>query len=91
VPKIAVEGFDLIVNTRDERGHKPHVHILKAGGKLQVLLDASLMPYKTYRISRRDVTRARELVGEQAFRATYRMVGEVQWIRMFLEAFRFRR
>ena len=64
MPKIAVEGFDLIVNTRDERGHKPHVHVIKAGGKVQVLLDASLIPYKPYGISRRDVTRARELVGE---------------------------
>jgi hypothetical protein len=64
VPEITVEGFDLIVNTRDERGHKPHAHVLKAGGKVQVLLDATLMPYKAYGISSRDVARSRELVGE---------------------------
>lgn len=64
MPKISIEGFDLIVNTRDERGHRPHVHVLKAGGKVQIMLDASLAPYRLYRMSRRDVTRARELVGE---------------------------
>ena len=64
MPKITVEGFDLIVNTRDERGHRPHVHVLKAGGKVQVFLDATLQPYKLNRMSKRDVARARELVGE---------------------------
>jgi hypothetical protein len=65
VPKISVEGFDLIVNTRDERGHRPHVHVLKAGGKVQIMLDATLLPYKLFHMSRRDVARARELVGER--------------------------
>ena len=64
MPKPTIEGFDLIVNTRDERGHKPHVHVLKAGGKVQILLGATLQPCKLSRMSRRDVTRARELVGE---------------------------
>lgn len=29
VPGLEVEGFRIAVNTRDERGHKPHVHAIK--------------------------------------------------------------
>jgi hypothetical protein len=63
MPTLEVEGFRLTVNSRDERGHKPHVHVIKAGTKVLVTLDASLAPYGLRGMSRRDVARARELVG----------------------------
>ena len=64
MPTLEVDGFRLTVNSRDERGHKPHVHVIKAGSKVLVTLDASLTPYRVKGMSRRDVARARELVGE---------------------------
>jgi hypothetical protein len=64
VPTLEIEGFRLTVNSRDERGHKPHVHVIKAGTKVLITLDSSLTPYKLVGMSKRDVTRARELVAE---------------------------
>lgn len=63
MPRIEVEGFRLSVYTRDERGHRPHVHVSKAGVKVQILLDASLAPYNAQGMKSRDIARARELVG----------------------------
>ncbi len=42
----------------DERGHKAHVHVVKARGTCKILLDATLTPYDI-RMVRRDVQRAR--------------------------------
>lgn len=63
MPGIEVEGFRIVVNTRDERGHKPHVHVVKDREKCKIVLDPALEPYDI-RMSRRNVARARELVGE---------------------------
>ena len=63
MPGVEIEGFRIVVNTRDERGHKPHVHVLKGSGKCKIVLDATLTPYDI-RMGKRDVRRARELVGE---------------------------
>ncbi len=64
VPTLEVEGFRLTVNSRDERGHKPHVHVIKGGTKVLIALDPSLTPYRLKDMSRRDVARARELVAD---------------------------
>lgn len=64
MPTLEVDGFRLTINSRDERGHKPHVHVIKAGTKVLITLDESLSPYGLSGMSRRDVTRARELVAE---------------------------
>jgi len=45
VPARDIEGFRLIVNTRGERGHRPHVHVVRAGTKVQIVLDETLTPY----------------------------------------------
>ena len=63
MPGIETEGFRIIVNSRDERGHKAHVHVIKADQKCKIVLDASLAPFDI-RMTKRDVRRARELVGE---------------------------
>jgi hypothetical protein len=63
VPGLEVEGFRIAINTRDERGHKPHVHVIKDREKCKILLDVSLEPYDI-RMSRRNVRRARELVAD---------------------------
>lgn len=63
MPGLEVEGFRIAVNTRDERGHKPHVHMIKDREKCKILLDDSLVAYDI-RMSRRNVQRARELVGD---------------------------
>jgi hypothetical protein len=63
VPSTRREGFRLIVNTRDERGHKPHAHVVKGGTKVKVTLDASLTAYEPKGMKKADIVRARELVG----------------------------
>jgi hypothetical protein len=63
MPGIEVEGYRIVVNTRDERGHKPHVHVIKAGEKCKIQLDEVATPYDI-RMSKRNVRRARELVAE---------------------------
>ena len=66
MPTLEVEGFRLTVNSRDERGDKPHVHVIKAGAKVRVTLDPTLTPYRVTGMSRRDIARARELVAEHS-------------------------
>jgi uncharacterized protein DUF4160 len=64
VPGVEIEGFRIVVNTRDERGHKPHVHVIKGRTRCKIVLDSSLTPYDIVRMPQRDVRRARELVGD---------------------------
>ena len=61
---MSVDGFQLTINTRDERGHKPHVHVVKAGAKCVIMLDASFATYKPRGMSRRGMARARVLVAK---------------------------
>jgi protein tyrosine phosphatase (PTP) superfamily phosphohydrolase (DUF442 family) len=63
MPSITGQGFRLIINTRDERGHEPHAHVVKGRAKVKIALEASLTPYDVRNMSRRDIARARELVG----------------------------
>jgi hypothetical protein len=58
MPGVEIDGFRIIVNTRDERGHRPHVHVIKARSKCKILLNAALTPYYI-RLYKRDVNRAR--------------------------------
>lgn len=64
MPTLEVEGFRLTINSRNERGHRPHVHVIKAGTKVLVTLNAALMPYRVAGMKRQDIVRARELVGK---------------------------
>jgi hypothetical protein len=89
MPTLEVDGFRLTINSRDERGHKAHVHVIKAGAKVLITLDASLAPYNLKDMSRRDVIRARELVAEH-FGKLIGVVGEVQWLRRSRSASPFR-
>lgn len=63
MPGIEVEGFRIVVNTRDERGHKPHVHVIKdrENCKSSWTLHSNLM---TFVCRGKNVRRARELVGD---------------------------
>jgi hypothetical protein len=65
VPGIEVEGFRIVVNTRDERGHRPHVHVIRSGTKCKILLDETLTPYDIVGMSKSHVRRAQELVAER--------------------------
>jgi carbonic anhydrase/acetyltransferase-like protein (isoleucine patch superfamily) len=64
MPTLEIEGFRLTINARDERGHGAHVHVIKAGSKVLITLDAALAPYRVVGMKRRNIARARELVGE---------------------------
>jgi hypothetical protein len=61
MPGIRVEGFRLMINTRDERGHRPHVHVIKAEFSCKIRLDPTLTAYEP-RMRSRDIQSARELV-----------------------------
>ena len=63
MPGFEAAGYRLVVNTRDERGHRPHVHVIRGPGKVKIQLDADLTPYDAVRLTRREIARARELVG----------------------------
>jgi hypothetical protein len=63
MPTLEVDGFRLTVNSRDEVD-KPHVHVIKAGAKVLITLDALLTPYRLTRMKKQDVARARELIAE---------------------------
>jgi len=39
------------------------VHVIKAGAKVLITLDPDLTPYRVVGMKRRDIVRARELVG----------------------------
>lgn len=64
VPGMELEGFRIVVNTRDERGHRPHVHAIKGKAKCKIVLTRSLAPYDIVRMTAKDVRRARELVAD---------------------------
>jgi len=61
MPGLMVEGFQLMVYTRGERGHRPHVHVLKAEFSCTIRLDPDLTVYDP-KMRGRDIRRARELV-----------------------------
>jgi Domain of unknown function (DUF4160) len=64
MPGIEIDGFRLAVNTRDERGHRPHVHVIKAGSKCKIVLDSYLETYDIVKMKKSDVAKARKLVVE---------------------------
>jgi len=64
VPTLEIDGYRLTINSRDERGHKPHVHVIKAGSKVLICLDSALRPYRAVGMTRKEIARARELVGQ---------------------------
>src|ERR1700680_2419945 len=61
MPGIQAIGFRLIVRTRGERGHVPHVHVERAEFRCTIVLDAELTPYDIH-MRPRHVARARRLV-----------------------------
>ena len=90
MPTLEIEGFRLTVNSRDERGHNPHVHVIKAGSKVLVTLDAALTPYRAVGIKRKIIARARELVGEN-FGQLIEWWIRIQWLSGFRRASKYRR
>ena len=39
MPKCVIDGFEIYVYLRGERGHRPHVHVFGTSGELVVWLD----------------------------------------------------
>jgi len=64
MPGIEIDGFRLAVNTRDERGHRPHVHVIKAESKCKIVLDGYLEAYDIVKMKKSDIAKARKLVAE---------------------------
>jgi hypothetical protein len=64
VPGKELDGFRIVVNTRGERGHKPHVHVIKDRTKCKIMLDTRLTPYDIVKMRQPDFQKAREIIGE---------------------------
>lgn len=64
MPGKEFDGFRIVVNTRDERGHRPHVHAIKGTTKCKIVLARSLVAYDIVRMTAKNVRRARELVAD---------------------------
>jgi hypothetical protein len=62
MPSFRVDGFKLIVNTRGEKGHRPHCHVEYAGAWVVVRLDVTFKTYDAVGMKAKDVKRARDLV-----------------------------
>jgi len=68
VPSFLVDGFRLTINTRDEKGHRPHCHVLYAGAEVLIRLDETLEAYDSNGMKPKDIKRARILVAAYYFR-----------------------
>ena len=64
MPGFELEGFRFAINTRAERGHFPHVHVIKDRTKCKIRLSTALEVYDVVKMRRADMTRARELVAK---------------------------
>lgn len=63
MPSIRIAGFLIVLRTRDEWGHLPHVHVFRDGGELVVQLRL-LSIRENNGMKEHDARRAMKVVGE---------------------------
>jgi hypothetical protein len=62
MPSFRADGFKLVINTRDEKGHRPHCHVVYGDARVVIRLDETLEAYDSRGMKPKDERRARELV-----------------------------
>jgi hypothetical protein len=64
VPKVVIAGFAIWVYTRNERGHRPHVHVFGNSGELVVVLSDPVTVRDKRGMQLSEARRALRVVGE---------------------------
>ena len=65
MPQRRLGKFDVWVYTRDERGHRPHVHVFYAGAEAVILISrAATVREKSRRMRLKDVREAQKVVAQ---------------------------
>ncbi|MHB8139966.1 MAG: DUF4160 domain-containing protein [Vulcanimicrobiaceae bacterium] len=66
MPQRRYGKFHVWVYTRNERGHRPHVHVLASGGKISIYIDAPIEVRAIEDMTKADARKALEVVAEHA-------------------------
>ncbi len=66
MPQRRYGKFHVWVYTRNERGHRPHVHVLAGGAKMSVYIDGPIEVRAIEGMSLADARKALEIVAEHA-------------------------
>ena len=64
VPTVLIAGFEIRMYTRDERGHRPHVHVLGNSGEIVVLLSDPVCKRSKHSMELSEARRALRIVAE---------------------------
>ena len=64
VPKVVIQGFAIWIYTRDERGHRPHVHVLGSDGEVVIVLSDPVCVREARGMKLNEVRRALAVVAE---------------------------
>lgn len=66
MPQRRYGKFEVWVYTRNERGHRPHVHVFCGGGKISIYIDGEIEVRAIEGMSKSDARSALETVAEHA-------------------------
>lgn len=64
MPQRRYGKFKVWVYTRNERGHRPHVHVFGGGGKVVIYIDGDIEVRSIEGMSKNDTRKALETVAE---------------------------
>ena len=64
MPKVVIAGFTIWIYTRNERGHRPHVHVFGGSGELVVLLSDPVTVRDKRGMQLSEARRALRVIGE---------------------------
>ncbi len=64
VPQRRYGKFEVWVYTRNERGHRPHVHVFVGGGKIVIFIEGGIEVRSIVGMSKADASKALETVTE---------------------------
>jgi len=66
MPQRRYGRFQVWVYTRDERGHRPHVHVITGSGGASIYIEGGIEIRKILDMKKADVRKALEIVAEHA-------------------------
>jgi hypothetical protein len=66
MPQRRYGKFQVWIYTRNERGHRPHVHVIAGRGRASIFIEDGIEIRKIAGMSKTDVRQALEIVAEHA-------------------------
>jgi hypothetical protein len=66
MPQRRYGKFRVWIYTRNERGHRPHVHVISGSGQASIFIEGGIEIRKILGMSKPDVRMALEVVAEHA-------------------------